>query len=181
MLTKVKQGINNSINHLSLEFSKLQLWRANPALVESISVEQYWSMQALKNVSSVTCMDPQTLSIKPWDKTILGAIAKSITDSWLWLNPQTMADSIIIKIPSLTEDRRIELTKVAKKMAEEAKIWVRNARAESIKDIKKAEDLKEISQDEKKDLESQLKDLVDSANKDIDDHLKKKTEDIMKV
>ena len=181
MLTKVKEGIKKSINHLDLEFSKLQLGRANPALVEGIMIEQYWSMQSLKNVSSVTCMDSQTLNIKPWDKTILWSIAKSISDSWLGLNPQTMADGIMIKIPSLTEERRIELTKIAKKMTEEAKIWVRNARSDSLKDIKKSEDNKEISEDERKDLETDLQKIIDEANKSIDDHLKRKTEDIMKI
>jgi len=181
MLTKAKEGIKKSINHLELEFSKLQLWRANPALVEWIMVDQYWSMQALKNVASVSCMDSQTLSIKPWDKTAIWPIAKAITDSGLWLNPQSMSDMIMIKIPALTEERRIELTKVAKKMAEEAKVWVRNARWDSVKIIKSAEDNKEISEDEKKDLELDLQKVVDESNKNIDEYLKKKQEDIMRV
>lgn len=126
-------------------------------------------------------MDSQTLSIKPWDKASVWTIAKAISDSWLWLNPQNMSDGIIIKIPALTEERRIELTKIAKKMSEEAKIWVRNARSDSLKDIKRAEDNKEISEDERKDLETDLKKIIDDANKNIDDHLKKKTEDIMRI
>lgn len=181
MLTKAKEGIKKSINHLELEFSKLQLWRANPALVEWIMIEQYWSMQSLKNIASVSCMDSQTLSIKPWDKTVIWPIAKAITDSGLGLNPQTMSDMIMIKIPALTEERRIELTKIAKKMAEEAKVWVRNSRWDSIKIIKNAEDDKKISEDEKKDLEWDLQKIVDESNKNIDELLKKKQEDIMKV
>jgi len=181
MLTKVKEWIKKAENHLDLEFSKLQLGRANPKLVEDIMIEQYGSMQALKNVASVSCMDAQTLNIKPWDKTVIWAIAKAISDSGLGLNPQNMSDSIIIKIPALTEERRKELTKVAKKMAEEAKIWIRNARWDSIKAIKKAEDDKEISEDERKNLEWDLQKIVDEANKSIDEKLKKKNEDIMKV
>lgn len=181
MLTKASEGINKSIKHLDLEFSKLQLGRANPVLVEDIRVEQYGSLQPLKNVASVSTLDSQTLSIKPWDKTIIWAIAKSITESGLGLNPQTMADSIMIKVPALTEERRVELTKVAKKMAEEAKVWVRNARADSNKVIKQAEDNKEISEDQAKDFEWDLQKMVDEANKKIDEHLKKKTDDIMKV
>jgi len=181
MLAKAKEGIDKSIKHLDLEFSKLQLGRANPALIEDVRVEQYGSMQAVKNVASVSTLDSQTLSIKPWDKSIIWAIAKAITESGLGLNPQTMADSIMIKIPALTEERRVELTKVAKKMAEEAKVWVRNARGDSLKSIKNAEDSKEISEDVAKDLEWDLQKLVDEANKKIDEHLKKKTEDIMKV
>lgn len=181
MLTKVQEGIKKAINHLEFEFWKLQLWRANPMLVEWIMVEQYGSMQSLKNIASVSCLDAQTLNIKPWDRSAVWPIAKAITESGLWLNPQSGADNIMIKIPTLTEDRRKELVKVAKKMAEEAKIWVRNARSDNLKSIKNAEDNKEISEDFRKDLELELQKIIDEANKNIDEHLKKKSEDIMKV
>ncbi len=181
MLEKVKDWVKKAINHLDLEFSKLQLWRANPKLVEDIIVEQYWTPTVLKNMAWVSCLDAQTLNIKPYDKTVLWAIAKSISDSGLGLNPQTTSDNIIIKIPSLTEQRRIELTKIAKKMAEEAKIWVRNARQDNLRFIKKSEENKEISEDEIKDLEKKLQIIIDEANKSIEEHLKKKNEDIMKV
>ena len=181
MLSKAKEGIDKSIRHLDVEFSKLQLWRANPLLVEDIMVEQYGIPTPLKNMASVSCLDSQTLTIKPYDKNAIWAIAKAISDSWLWLNPQTMADSVMIKIPALTEERRIELTKVAKKISEEAKIWVRNARQDSLKFIKKAEDDKEISEDEAQILEKDLQKMVDEANKKIEEHLKKKNEDIMKI
>lgn len=181
MLTKAKEGIEKSIRHLELEFSKLQLWRANPALVEDVMVDQYGSLQPLKNMASVSTMDSQTLNIKPWDKTVLWTIAKAISDSGLGLNPQTMAESILIKIPALTEERRIELTKFAKKLSEEAKVWLRNARADSHKTIKNAQENKEISEDEAKDYENDLQKLVDEGNKRVDEHLKKKQEDIMKI
>lgn len=181
MLTKAKEGIEKAIKHLDSEYSKLQLGRANPVMVESILVEQYGSMQALQNMAAVSNMDSQTLSIKPWDKTSLHAIAKAISDSNLWLNPQSMADSIMIKVPALTEERRKEISKVAKTMAEDAKVWVRNSRQDSLKAIKKAEDDKEISEDEKKDLESDLQKIIEDANKKIDEHYKNKSADIMKV
>jgi len=181
MLEKAKEWINKAIHHLDVEFSKLQLGRANPNLVEDIIVEQYGVPTPLKNMASVSCLDAQTLNIKPFDKSILWEIGKAISNSGLGLNPQVMWDSIIIKIPALTEERRIELTKVSKKMAEEAKIGVRNNRGDALKNIKKAEDDKEISEDEKKDLEKDLQKLVDEANKKIEEHLKKKNEDIMKV
>lgn len=181
MLTKAKDWIDKAIRHLDLEYSKLQLWRANPAMVESILVEQYGSTQKLQNVASVSNMDSQTLSIKPWDKNIIHAIAKAITESGMWLNPQTMADSVMIKIPPLTEERRREVSKIAKNLAEEAKISVRNARQESLKDIKKAEDNKEISEDVRKQNENDLQKLIDDANKKIDEHYKQKDSDIMKI
>jgi len=179
MLDKAKDWIEKAIKHLEIEYSKLQLGRANPAMIEDIMIEQYWSMQAIKNVSSVSTLDSQTLSIKPWDKGIIHTIAKAISAAAIWLNPQTMADSVMIKIPPLTEERRKEIAKIAKKLAEEAKVWVRNARWESNKLIKKAESDKDISEDESKDLEKDLQKLIDDANKKVDDLSKKKEKDIM--
>jgi ribosome recycling factor len=92
-----------------------------------------------------------------------------------------MADSVMIKVPALTEERRKELCKVAKKFSEDAKISVRNARQESLKDIKTAKDAKKITEDDAKDLETKLQKMVDEANKNIDTLLKKKENDIMKI
>lgn len=181
MLSKAKQWIEKAIKHLETEFSRLQLWRANPSIVEDIMVENYWSFQPIKNVAWVSVMDAQTLFIKPWDKSMINKIAKAISESWVWLNPQTMADSIMIKMPLLTEERRKDMVKLAKKYSEEAKVWIRNARAESNKDLKQAEDKKEISEDESKDFTNQLQKMVDEWNKKIDELWKKKEVDIMKV
>lgn len=181
MLTKAKEWIEKAVRHLDLEYSKLQLWRANPIMIESILVEQYWSFQQLQNVASVSNLDSQTLTIKPWDKTIIHAIAKAITDSGMGLNPQSMADSIMIKVPPLTEERRRDVSKIAKNLAEEAKVSVRNARAESLKIIKKAEDDKEISEDIRKQNETELQKIIEVANKKIEDHYKNKDADIMKI
>lgn len=181
MLEKAKEGIKKAISHLEHEYSKLQLGRANPIMVEWILVEQYGSMQPLQNMAAVSNLDAQTLSIKPWDKTVLHAIAKAITDAGLGLNPQTMADSIMIKVPPLTEERRREISKIAKTMSDDAKVGVRNARAESMKVIKNAEDNKEISEDTRKDTEADLQKLIDEANKKIDEIYKHKDADIMKV
>ena len=181
MLNKLKEGLKKTIAHLDLEFSRIQMWVANPLLVEDIMIDQYGSLQPLKNSATVSVMDSQTLEIKPWDKSIIWAIAKSITASGKGLNPQTMAESILIKIPQVTEERRKEMTKVVKNLSEEAKIGVRNVRGDIMKDIKKAEDNKEISEDERKDLEASVQKEVTEANKSIDEKTKKKNEAIMKV
>lgn len=181
MLQKAKEWIEKAIKHLDMEFWKLQLGRANPVLIEWIMIEQYGSLQPLKNMASVSNLDSQTLTIRPWDKSVLHAIAKGITESNMWLNPQTMADSIMIKIPLMTQERRIEITKIAKRLSEDAKIGIRNTRAEIVKDIKKSEDDKEISEDEAKDYMTDLQKLVDEANKKVDEHLKHKEVDIMKI
>ncbi len=181
MLTKAEHWIEKAVRHLEVEFSKLQLWRANPALVEDITVESYGSVQPIKNVASVWLLDSQTLTIKPWDRSVLHTIAKAITDAAMWLNPQTMADSILIKVPPLTEERRREIAKIAKRLAEEAKVSIRNARGDSHKEITKAKDDKTISEDEAKDLGTNLQKMVDDGNKKIDEVCKKKEADIMKI
>ncbi len=181
MLEKTSDWIKKSLSHLEWEFSKLQAGRANPAMVEDIRVESYGSLQPLKNVASVNLMDSQTLSIQPWDRSQIHAIAKAITDAGTGLNPQSMADSVMIKVPALTEERRKDLAKIAKKLSEDAKVSVRNARQESLKDIKKAKDEKTITEDDVKSYESDLQKLVDDANKKIDEMTKKKEEDIMKI
>lgn len=181
MLEKAKNWIEKSLHHLEIEFSKLQAGRANPAMVEDIRVDSYGSLTPIKNVASVNIMDSQTLSIQPWDRSQIHSIAKAITDAWTWLNPQTMADSVLIRVPALTEERRKELCKISKKFAEDAKVSVRTARQDSLKDIKVAKDWKEITEDDVKDLETKLQKMVDEANKKIDEITKKKDEDIMKV
>lgn len=181
MLEKAQSGIEKSLHHLEVEFSKLQAGRANPAMIEDIRVDSYWSLTPIKNVASINVMDSQTLSIQPWDRSQIHAIAKAITDAGIGLNPQTMADSVMIKVPQVTEERRKDLCKIAKKFSEDAKVSVRTARQDSLKDIKTAKDAKEITEDDVKDLETKLQKIVDDANKKIDEHLKKKEEDIMKV
>jgi len=181
MLEKTKIWIEKSIHHLGIEFSKLQAGRANPAMVEDIKIESYWSIQPIKNIASVNIMDSQTLSIMPWDRSQIHTIAKAITDAWVGLNPQTMADSVMIRIPTLTEERRKDLAKIAKKFSEEAKVSVRTARQDSLKDIKIAKDSKEITEDDIKDYDVKLQKMVDEANKKIEEMTKKKEEDIMKV
>ena len=181
MLEKAKSWISKTLAHLELEFSKIQLGRANPSLIEDLMIEQYWTMQTLKSVASINVMDGQTLSVKPWDKTILQVVAKSISDSGMWLNPQTMADSILIKVPALTEERRRDIVKIVKKLTEEAKVWVRNARLTSHKLISKAKEEKQITEDEARDLDEDLQKIVDDSNKTIDELSQKKQDDIMKI
>lgn len=181
MLEKLQQGIEKSIKHLEWEFAKLQLGRANPAMIESILVEQYWNFQPLQNLSSISNLDAQTLSIKPWDKTVIHAIAKAITESHLGLNPQVMADSVLIKVPPLTEERRKEVVKIVKTLADDAKVAIRVARQENVKIIKKAEDEKEISENQKRDYENELQKIVDDGNKKIEEKYKQKETEIMKI
>ncbi len=181
MLDNLEGDLKKALSHLESEFSKLQMWRATPALVEDIQVEQYGSVQPLKNSASINILDPQTLSIAPWDKTLIHPIAKAITDAGTGLNPQTMADSVLIKVPELTEERRRDMAKVVKKFGEEAKVSVRNVRWDYHKAIKRAESEKEISEDEAKSYEADLQKAIDESNKKVEEKTKAKEADVMKV
>ncbi|MCH8518867.1 ribosome recycling factor [Candidatus Gracilibacteria bacterium] len=181
MQQESKELLSKAIHHLESEFGKLQLGRANPSLVEDIRVEQYGSLQPIKNCASVNILDVQTLSIAPWDKSLIHAIAKAITEAGVGLNPQTMGDSVMIKIPPMTEERRRDIVKVVKKFSEEAKISIRNIRAEILKTIKKQEADKLISEDASRDMEDELQKQIDEANKKIDELTKKKESDVMSI
>lgn len=181
MIQQAQAALTKAIHHLESEFSKLQMGRATPAIVEDIMIEQYGSMQPIKNSASVGVMDPQTLSISPWDKELIGTICKAITAANIGLNPQAWGESILIKVPQMTEERRKEMAKVVRKYGEDAKVSVRNIRWDTHKQIGKQKTEKEISEDGAKDLEAQLQKHVDEANKKIDELTKQKEADVMKV
>ncbi|MCD5374835.1 ribosome recycling factor [Candidatus Gracilibacteria bacterium] len=181
MLQQAKQSIDKALHHLENEFGKLQMGRANPALIEDIMIEQYGSMQPIKNSASIGILDPQTLSISPWDKELIGVITKAITAANIGLNPQAGAESILIKVPQMTEETRKDMVKVVKKYGEDAKVSIRNIRGDLHKQIGKQKTEKEISEDEAKDLEVDLQKIVDEANKKIEEATKHKEADVMKV
>lgn len=181
MLSDLTSDLKKAEEHLHNEFAKLQVGRANPAIVEGIMVSAYGSVQPLKNVASVSVMDPQTLSIQPWDKSLIRDIDRAITEANLGLNPQNNGEMILIKIPVLTEERRKDLVKVAKKLAEEGKIVVRNIRADYMKKIKAAESSKEIGEDTAKGYETDLQKQIDKEVEKIEEMLSKKEADILKI
>lgn len=181
MIQQAQTQLDKALHHLESEFWKLQMGRANPAIVEDIMIEQYGSMQPIKNSASVWVMDPQTLSISPWDKELIGTICKAITAANIGLNPQAGGESILIKVPQMTEERRKEMAKVVRKYWEEGKVSIRNIRGDFHKQIGKQKTDKEISEDEAKDLETELQKFVDAANKKIEEATKQKEADVMKV
>lgn len=178
MLEKAKSWIEKALTHLEIEFSKLQAGRANPAMVEDIRIDSYGSLTPIKNIASINIIDNQTLSIQPWDRSQVHSIAKAITDAWVGLNPQTMADSVLIRVPAVTQDRRKDLCKIAKKFSEDAKVSVRTARQDSLKDITNQKD---ISEDIIKEQKEKLEELIKKSNSKIEEMTKKKEEDIMRI
>ena len=170
-----------SLDHMDYEFSKLQTGRAQSTLFEDILVDAYGSSQPMKNVAQITIPDSKTVSIKPFDKSILKAVETGIVAANLNLNPNTLADSIIINIPPLTEERRRDLVKVVKKVSEETKVTVRQSRQKQIQKVKDLLSNEEISRDDMTSFEKKLQELVDDANNKIDSKTKEKESDILKV
>lgn len=167
--------------HLEEEFKKLQIGRASAGLVEGIMVEAYGSMQTVKAIASVSVPDAKTIQIQPWDRGMLAAIEKAIHVSDLNLNPVNNGLALILKIPPLTEERRRDLVKVVNRLAEEAKISVRNIRHEFMTKIKKMEHDKEIAEDEMNRLDKQMQEKVDEINKKIDMMSKTKEQTVMTI
>lgn len=169
------------INHLKDEFAGLQIGRASAGLVEGLMVETYGSMQPLKAIASVSVPDARTIQIQPWDRGVLAVVEKAIRESDLNLNPSNNGLAIILSIPPLTEERRRDLVKVVGRMAEDARIAVRNLRHDAMGVYKRQEHDGDMSEDERKRAEKVLQEKVDAVNLEITDLAKKKEEAIMTV
>ena len=165
----------SAISHLETELAKIRAGKANPIMLKGISVEYYGNNTPLNQVASVSTPNAQTLSIQPWEKDLLDEIEKSIISSNLGLNPVNNGESLLINIPPLTEERRIELTKLAKSESESAKVSIRNSRKDANNKIKNLE----ISDDLKSNLEVDSQDLTDKYIKKVDEMFSTKEKDIL--
>ncbi len=179
MLHTLSSDLQKAEQHLHDEFAKLQVGRANPAIVEGITVMAYGMPQPLRNVASVGTLDAQTISIQPWDKSVLRDISKAINDANIGLNPQDNGESVLIRIPALTEERRRDLVKIAKKLAEDGKVAVRNIRQDYLKKIKNQDE--SVGEDIIKQQEKDLQKGIDEAIVLVDKMLKHKEEEVMKI
>ena len=142
--------MNGAVEALKREFAGLRTGRASAALLEPITVDAYGSKMPLNQVGTVGVPDPRMLAVQVWDTGLVGAVEKSIRDSGLGLNPQTEGNLVRVPIPELTEERRIELTKIANKYAEQARVAARNVRRDGMDTLKRMEKDGEISQDDQR-------------------------------
>tara|TARA_Y100001949_G_scaffold166002_1_gene162245 strand:+ start:530 stop:1081 length:552 start_codon:yes stop_codon:yes gene_type:complete len=177
IIKNAEENMISAINHLDGELSKIRAGKANPIMLKNISVDYYGSQTPLNQVANVNTPNNQTISIQPWEKSLLDEIEKSIINSNLGFNPVNNRESIIINIPPLTEERRIELTKVAKSESDSAKVTIRNIRQDSNQNIKTLE----ISEDLKSNNEIDIQELTDKYIKIIDDMFSSKEKDILTV
>lgn len=178
-ISDANKDFEKALDHLRDEFSRLQVGRANPSLVENIPVDVYGVTQSVKSVASISVPDPRTLMIQPWDKSNLVPIEKGIVGVGIGLNPVNDGNVIRISIPPLTEERRTELTKHVKTLAENARITVRNARQDAHNQFKQLKTKSEITEDDLRDADKKLQDKVDDMNKKIDEFSKAKEQDVM--
>lgn len=176
----LKEGNDKAIDHLSAELQKIRAGKATPSMLDSVKVEAYGSLTPLSGVANVNTLDGRTLSIQPWDKSTLEAIAKGVMNANIGLNPQNNGEMIIINVPALTEERRRDLGRKAKADGEHAKVSLRNNRKDAIDELKKLKD-DGLSEDRQKDLEAEVQNLTNNYTKTIDELTAKKEVDIMKI
>lgn len=172
-----KESMENTLKNLEKRFSSVRAGRANPASLDGVMVEYYGSMTSLKQLATISVPEATQLLIKPFDRSSLGAIEKAIIAANLGYNPSNDGETVRIVIPALTEERRKELTKQVKSIAEDAKVSVRNNRHEALEMVE-AEDLPE---DMEKNMEKEVQELVQTYNKKIDEMLKEKEGELMTI
>lgn len=170
-----------SIESFRKELGKIRTGRASFSLLDGIKVDYYGTPTPLQQVGTLSVPESRMITITPWDAKMAGAIEKAVRASGLGLNPASDGKVVRIPIPPLTEERRKDLVKVVRKMAEDARIAVRNIRRDSIDRIKEREKNKEISEDEMKRYQDRVQKETDSYVRKIDEILKAKEQEIMEV
>ena len=173
--------MDKTLVHLAEEFDAVRAGRANPKVLDRITVEYYGTETQLNGVATISSPDARTLVIQPWDTTLLKEIQKAILSSELGINPQNDGKVIRLIFPQLTEERRKELTKQVKKYAEDAKVAMRNIRRDGMDYVKKLKKNNEITEDDQKKAEKDLQDMLDKFIKKVDDATAAKEKELMAI
>lgn len=180
IIDTAKEHMDGSIAHLEKEFLNIRAGKATPQMLGGVFVDYYGSQTALSQVANINVPDARTITVTPWEKSMLHPIEKAIQIANLGFNPMNNGDNIIISVPPLTEERRRDLVKQAKSEAEDAKIGIRNARKDANTEIKK-EEKNGTSEDICKTAEDMVQKITDNYIKKIEDILAHKEAEIMKV
>ena len=178
ILDSTRESMEKSIYHLELAFSKIRAGKATPQMLDSVIIDYYGSPTPLNQASNINTPDAKTISVQPWDKSMLELMEKAILDSNLGFTPNNNGEMIIINVPPLTEERRISLVKQLKSELENAKVSIRSSRKDSNDYLKKLEGL---SEDIIKDAESEIQRVTDEFSKKVDVLFSKKESEIMTV
>lgn len=177
ILNNTEEKMMLTIESLEGKFTNVRAGRANPSMLDGIMVEYYGTPTSLKSLANISVPEARQLSIKPFDRSCLGAIEKAIFEANLGVTPNNNGETVFIVIPPLTEDRRKELVKEVKALAEEARIALRNIRQDANKAL---ENLK-LPEDEEKRASERVQNLINEYNKTIDEKLKDKEQDLMTI
>ena len=180
-IDEYKNKMENTIKIFHEELSRLRTGRATPSLLEPIFVEAYNSKMKISELATVNAPEPKLLTVQVWDKSMVQNVEKSIRDSELGLNPSTDGQLIRVPLPDLTEERRSELTKVASKFSEDAKISIRNIRRDAMDKIKDEQKNNLISEDEQKSSSDEIQKITDEKIKEIEKVIENKKNEIMQI
>lgn len=178
IIEATQESMVNAIKHLEKEFVNIRAGKASPAMLGSVMVNYYGSQTPLSQVANVNTPDGRTITVQPWEKSMLQEIERGIAYANLGFNPMNNGETIIINVPPLTEERRKDLAKQAKSEAEDAKVSIRTARKDANNDIKKNDD---VSEDLKKNAEIDVQQMTDTYVKKVDDLFDSKEKEIMTV
>jgi len=177
----IARRMQGAVDALAKEFGGLRTGRASVSLLEPITVAAYGGQMPMNQVGTVGVPEPRMLTVQVWDRSLVKAVEKAILESGLGLNPSVDGQLVRVPIPMLTEERRVELTKVAGKYAEEARVAVRNVRRHGMDTLKRTEKDGEISEDQHRDYGQQIQELTDAHIKKIDELFSAKEAEIMQV
>ena len=180
-LSDIKRRMDGAIDALHREFAGLRTGRASASLLEPITVEAYGSAMPINQVGSIAVPEPRMISVQVWDKSLVGAVERAIRDSGLGLNPMNDGQLVRVPIPPLSEERRVELGKIAGKYAEQARVAVRNVRRDGMEMLKRMEKDGEISQDDHHLWSDEVQAMTDQHIKVIDEVFAQKEEEILQV
>lgn len=178
ILDTTQEAMDNAIKHLEKQFLNIRAGKASPSMLGSVMVDYYGSQTPLSQVANVNTPDGRTITVQPWEKSMLQEIERGIAYANLGFNPMNNGETIIINVPPLTEERRRDLAKQAKSETEDAKVSIRTARKDANNDLKKNDD---ISEDLKKNAEIDVQQLTDNYVRKVDSLFDNKEKEIMTV
>jgi len=181
LLKDLRRRMDGAVEVLRKEFGGLRTGRASASLLEPIIVSAYGNTMPLNQVASINVPEPRLIVVQVWDRGVVKAVDKAIRESGLDLNPQTEGQVIRVPIPDLNEERRRNLTRVAAKYAEDAKVSIRNVRRDGIEALRRLEKEAEISEDELRKLQREVQHLTDDYVRRIDEALAQKDQEILQV
>ena len=176
-----EEKMKKSILSLESDLSTVRVGRANPHVLDRLSIDYYGQQTPINQVGNISVPEPRILQIQPWDASILKLIEKSIQQSDIGINPSNDGKVIRMIFPELTEERRKDLSKEVKKKGEETKVAIRNIRRDGVDSFKKAEKKSDISEDDLRDLEKEIQDITDKKIEEINKVVELKIKEVMSI